>query len=162
MTEQQGNTAGGARFELGLDGKPYEVWEPAPSPAPPARHEQAWVSGSFHPRGAAESEMLQVPRISMEFNHFAWYSLGLGGFVLLFEVISWALNSGGLPWIMAFALAGVGFYFGMRSHNASLRGFCTNGGLGRAGLVVSILAALVTAAMIVRVVGDVNRAVSGT
>lgn len=48
----------------------------------------------------------------------------------------------------------------MRSHNASVRGFCTNGRLGRAGMVVSILVVALTVASIVRFVVDVGQLVT--
>ncbi len=173
MTEQPGNTADGARFEIGLDGKPYEVWSRPGGgggtlAVPPTAMDESrfdvshpashGMTGGYVPpanapsSGLAETSVLMTERRSMEFDHLAWYSLGLGGFAFVAQGISWLFVSGGMPWIVAFGFAGAGLSFGIRSHNASLRGLCTNGRLGRVGMAISVLAALVTAAMIVRVV----------
>lgn len=145
MAEQTPQGDGQRRVEIGIDGKPFEVWEPAPQAQQPFERPLAptdWAGGSHYSRGPAETAMLETPRTSMELNHFAWYSLGLGGFAFIGAVLGWAFNGAGMPWYVGIGLAGVGAYFGMRSHNAGLRGFCTNGRLGLAGIVLSVVAAL--------------------
>lgn len=144
MNEHVPQSDGQRPVEIGLDGKPFEVWQPSPQLSLPGPTHSAddWVGGSYNPRGPAETAMLEIPRNSMEMNHFAWYSLGLGGFALIGALLGWIFNGAGMPFYVDLGFAGVGAYFGMRSHNAGIRGFCTNGGLGMAGIVVSIVAAL--------------------
>lgn len=174
MTEQTPQGDGQRRVEIGIDGKPFEVWEPAPLPgqgvpqgqggwtaAPGAPYTPAAMPGSYYPRGPAETAMLETPRTSMELNHYAWYSLGLGGFAFIGAVIGWAFNGAGMPWYVGIGFAGVGAYFGMRSHNAGLRGFCTNGRLGLAGIALSVVAALGIVGFIVRASMRVATVVQG-
>lgn len=154
MNEHTPQGDGQHRVEVGIDGKPFDVWEPGPQFVPPAERAPVatdWVGGSYYPRGPSETAMLETPRNSMEFNHYAWYSLGLGGAPLLIAALAWSTHSGGLPWIVGLVMAGTGAYYGLRSHNAGVRGFCTNGRLGLAGLVVSILGGLATVSLILRV-----------
>jgi hypothetical protein len=94
--------------------------------------------------------MLETPRRTMEFNHYAWYSLGLGGVAFLGAVLGWIFNGAGMPAFIGLGFAGVGAYFGLRSHNAGLRGFCTNGRLGLAGLIVAVVAAAGIVGLVVR------------
>ena len=153
MNEHVPQGEGQRRTEIGLDGKPFEVWEPAPQPiraTTPPPSPTDWVGDSYYPRGAAETAMLQTPRRSMELNHYAWYSLGLGGFAFIGAVLGWAFRGAGMPIIVGLGFAAAGAYFGVRSHNAGLRGFCTNGRLGFAGIVVSIVAALGIVGYVVR------------
>ncbi|NYI42785.1 hypothetical protein [Demequina lutea] len=142
MNQQMPQGEGQRRVEVGLDGKPFEVWEPDPQPLPattPPPSATDWVDGSYYPRGTAETAMLQTPRRSMEFNHYAWYSIGLAGFATSGAIVLWLIDRPGRLPIIWFALAGAGAYYGMRAHNAGVRGFCTNAGLGRAGLAISLL-----------------------
>jgi hypothetical protein len=153
MSEQGPQGQGQRRVEIGLDGKPFEVWEPAPQPTRPAERAPSsadWVGGSYYPRGPAETAMLETPRQSMEFNHYAWYSLFLGGLPLIAAIVSLSLPGGGIEWTAALIMSAIGAYYGLRSHNAGVRGFCTNGRLGLAGFVLSLVGALATVAAIMR------------
>jgi hypothetical protein len=155
MDEQTPQGEGQPRVEIGLDGKPFEAREPAPQP--PQHVERApsaadWVGESYYPRGPAETAMRETPRRSMEFNHYAWYSIGLAGSATLGAIVLWLISSPGRFVIVWFALAGAGAYNGVRAHNAGIRGFCTNAGLGRVGLAVSLLAVLALVAELVRAV----------
>lgn len=111
---------------------------------------QRWVEAQASSRGASETAMLETPRRTMEFNHYAWYSLGLGGVAFIGAMLGWIFNGAGMPWFIGLGFAGVGAYFGLRSHNAGLRGFCTNGRLGLAGFVLSAVAALGTVGVLIR------------
>lgn len=154
MNEQMPQGEEQHRVEIGLDGKPFEVWAPAPQPTQPAERAPSsadWVGGSYYPRGPAETAMRETPRRSIEFNHYAWYSIFLGGLPLIAAIVSLSLpGGGGIEWTAALIMSAIGAYYGLRSHNAGVRGFCTNGRLGMAGFVLSIVAALATVAAIVR------------
>jgi hypothetical protein len=153
MNEPMPGSQGQSRVEIGLDGKPFEVWEPAPQPPQPAERAPSsadCVGGSYYPRGPAETAMLETPRRSMEFNHYAWYSIGFAGFATMGAMVLWLIESPGRLTIIWFALAGAGAFYGMRAHNAGVRGFCTNAGVGRAGLAISLLASLALVIDLVR------------
>jgi len=160
MSEHAPQGEGQRRIEVGLDGKPFEVWEPAPQPprhVEPAPSSADWVGGSYYPRGPAETAMRETSRTSMEFNHYAWYSLFLGGLPLIAAVVSLMLpRGGGITWTAALIMAVIGAYYGLRSHNAGVRGFCTNGRLGLAGFVMSIVAVLATVAAMVRLFSAIS------
>ena len=155
MNQQAPQGEGQSRVEIGIDGKPFEAWEPAPQVV--QRVERApspadWVGDSYYPRGPAETAMLETPRTSMEFNHYAWYSIFLGGLPLIAAIVALSLpgGSGTMAWTAALIMSGIGAYFGIRSHNAAIRGFCTNGRLGLAGLLVSVVASIATIVVVVR------------
>ncbi len=99
--------------------------------------------------------MLQTPRRSMELNHYAWYSIGLAGCAAIGAIVLWLISSPGRLVIVWFILAGAGVYYGVRAHNAGIRGFCTNAVLGRLGLAISLLAILALVADLVRAVESV-------
>jgi len=147
MDEHAPNGEGQSRVEIGIDGKPFEVWEPAPQPTQHVERAPSsadWVGGSYYPRGPAETAMLQTPRMSMEMNHYAWFSIGLAVAAVIGLAVYWITGSGGALPYATFAMGAVGSYYGMRAHNAGLRGFCTNGRMGLVGLVLSALAAVGT------------------
>lgn len=151
MYEQMPQGQGQRRVEIGLDGKPFEVWEPAPQPTQPAERAPSsadWVGGSYYPRGPAETGVLDTPRNSMQHNDFAWFAIGLAMASAIGVAVSWATGSGGMLWIASLAMASTGVYFGMRAHNAGLRGFCTNGRMGLIGLVASAIAAVATVVLV--------------
>ncbi len=155
MNEHAPNREGQSRVEIGLDGKPFEVWEPAPQPTQHldrAPSSADWVGGSYYPRGPAETAMLETPRQSIEFNHYAWYSIGLAVAALIGLAVAWVTGTDGLRMLpmVSFVMAIAGGFYGMRAHNASVRGFCTNGGLGRAGIAISVLSAVALAVDVVK------------
>jgi hypothetical protein len=84
----------------------------------------------------------------MQHNDFAWFSIGLAMASVIGVTVSWATGSGGLLWFASLAMAAAGVYYGMRAHNAGLRGFCTNGRMGLIGLVMSAVAAVATVVLI--------------
>jgi hypothetical protein len=88
--------------------------------------------------------VLQAPRTSIELNHYAWYSIGLAVAAVIGLAVYSVTGSGGALPYATFAMGSAGSYYGMRAHNAGLRGFCTNGRLGLVGMVLSALAAVGT------------------
>lgn len=156
MVEQYSQGNGQSRVEIGLDGKPFEVWEPTPQPGPgmpaagvgqwhpaqPPRVEPIVGGGSYYPRGAAETEFLTTPRRTMEHNDFAWFAIGLSLFASVGAAVMWFVGGGTNLAIASMVMGAAGAYYGMRAHNAGLRGFCTNPGLGRVGMVLGALTAL--------------------
>lgn len=165
MNEHAPRTDGHMRVEIGIDGKPYEVWDPraaaaapAAAPAPVASAmpgnagapdalrpavDEGWQPAPVYQRGSAEAAVLAAPRRTTEFNHYATYSLGLGIFSLFLAAVLGVTGAGGIGVLASLALAAGGAYYGMRAHSAGLRGFCTNGRLGLVGLIISAIAALV-------------------
>jgi len=158
MNEHMPQGEGQRRVEIGLDGTPFEVWESVPQPRQPVSRPPAVmdsVDGPYFPRGTAETAMLETPRRTMEFDHYAWYSIGLGGAAFIGAGLGWAFNGAGMPALVGLGFAAAGAYFGMRSHNAGLRGFCTNGRLGLAGVIVSGVAAAGIVGFVVRAFAQV-------
>ena len=162
MNEHTAHGQGQKRTEIGIDGKPFEVWETTPhadhdgtaiEPGAWNRPRVAdaptdWVGGSYYPRGPAETAMLETPRTSMEFNNYAWFSIGLAVAAVIGLAVYWVTGSGGALPYATFAMGAAGSYYGLRAHNAGLRGFCTNGGMGLVGMVLSALTALGTIVLV--------------
>jgi hypothetical protein len=98
----------------------------------------------------------------MEMNHYAWFSIGLAVAAVIGLAVYWVTGSGGALPYATFAMGAAGSYYGMRAHNAGLRGFCTNGRMGLVGLVLSALAAVGTIVVVLVLLAATTAEVSAS
>ncbi|WP_084124976.1 hypothetical protein [Demequina sp. NBRC 110054] len=85
-----------------------------------------------------------VRSVSNELNHLGWYSVGLGVAAAVVTAVGLFLGAMLMPLGVAILMAGWGFVYGVRSHNAAVRGYATNPWVGRVGILLAVAGALAT------------------
>jgi hypothetical protein len=174
MNEKHNEPETHRNVEIGLDGKPFEAWNPhsgdktassfhpaGDGPLYGADHFEGhdvphsdgappWAPEPIHSGSPAAGEFDSPPQRIQEGNSFAWLSIGLGSIALVSNLMALFGRGGGLTWTASFAFAAAGLYFGLRSGSVNSRGYSPERSLRVAGVSISILAAVVTVGLIAR------------
>ncbi|WP_291380230.1 hypothetical protein [Demequina sp.] len=181
MNEDQIDSERHKNVQMGIDGKPFEVWTPqvsetgpsSPPPAQggfththdnagpqytsPAREVPAWEPEPTYERAPIVEESFPSSENTLARNSYAWLSIGLGGASLLSSLMVYFGTRGGLTWTASIALALAGLYFGLRSRSVNSRGFSPQSSLGIAGISISVLAVIATVALVARFLTALSR-----
>ncbi|WP_156163675.1 hypothetical protein [Demequina subtropica] len=137
---------------LPVAAEPEPAAEPAPDPTWPPQTPASWdeqpAYEPYEPPARQESaqEQIRGRGISMELNHYAHASVGLGGAALVATLIMFV--AGGVLWVYVGAgLASV--YYGVRGWNAAARRFATNGRTAAVGIALGCLTLLGAVAYVI-------------
>ncbi|PKQ19060.1 MAG: hypothetical protein CVT68_00525 [Actinobacteria bacterium HGW-Actinobacteria-8] len=174
MNETHNEPETDRNVEIGIDGKPFEAWNPhsgaktastfhsaSDGPLYGADHFEGhdvphidgappWAPEPVHSVIPAARDLASPPQSTHGGNSFAWLSIGLGSVALVSNLMALFGRGGGLTWTGSLAFAAAGLYFGLRSGSVNSRGYSPQRSLRVAGVSISILAAVFTVGLIAR------------
>lgn len=133
------------------------VYQTPPVYNPQQSYQAAYGPGSYQGmRTHVEQQVYEAPRQSMEKDGLSWAALGTGVLACILQAIHLAfmLSNAGIG---AFISIGASAYFGLRAHNAAVRGFASNRVVAYVGVAFAAVALIAYVLLPAAMAADVAR-----